>query len=112
MNRAEALDTAKQHITVDRNATHGRAENSFQVIADFWTTYLENRPPGPLETHDVAALMILFKVARITASSTHLDNWIDAAGYSGIGAELSSPTEAVESPIKEMYDEMQAKKEE
>jgi hypothetical protein len=42
--------------------------------------------------HDVAAMMILLKVARLKESPHKRDNWTDAAGYAGLGAEVC-PTE-------------------
>ena len=70
-------------MTQDRNATHGEPENSFTVIADLWSTYL-NLTIAP---HDVAVLMALLKVARLKTNPTNMDNWIDLAGYAACGAE-------------------------
>lgn len=95
MDRAEILATALEYITKDRAATHGKAENSFQVIGDLWTTYLMAREPGPLTQHDVSAMMVLFKMARVAGNPTHMDNWIDSAGYSALGGELATKVEPI-----------------
>lgn len=91
MERGEVLATALSYITKDRAATHGDAENSFGVIASYWSTYLKSigMDMGSLAPHDVAAMMILFKMARVGNNPSHSDNWIDTAGYSALGAEMS-----------------------
>jgi hypothetical protein len=96
MDRAEVLATALEYISKDRAATHGKAENSFKTIGDLWTTYLEARKPGPLTPYDVSAMMVLFKMARVAGNPTHMDNWIDSAGYSALGGELATLIEAIE----------------
>lgn len=83
MKREEILDTAKQYVTVDRAATHGGAEDSFGTIARFWSAYLDHT----ISEADVCAMMVLLKVARVKGNPTHIDNWIDAAGYAAIGGE-------------------------
>ena len=85
MNRGQLLDTAKAVITKDRAATHGAAENSFARIAAHWSVYLSM----PIEPHDVAAMMVLFKAARVANNPLHEDNWIDIAGYAALGSELA-----------------------
>tara|TARA_R110002153_G_scaffold135275_1_gene284778 strand:+ start:205 stop:516 length:312 start_codon:yes stop_codon:yes gene_type:complete len=89
--RDDILCEAMQCITVDRAATHGDAEDSFQTIADGWNWYLCNRtlPDDPLTAADVAMLMVLFKIGRICGNSTHEDNYIDLAGYAALAGEIS-----------------------
>ena len=92
MKRDEILQTAESHITVDRAATHGDAEDSFQTIADAWSWWLSNRsiPESPLEASDVAIMMSLFKIARIAGNAQHEDNYIDLAGYAALAGEIST----------------------
>lgn len=85
MKRQDILDTAKNIITNDRAATHGGAEDSFGAIANMWSEYLGVN----ITQHDVCAMMVLLKVARIKGNAKHLDSWIDIAGYSAIGGEIS-----------------------
>lgn len=85
MKRQDILDTAKHIITLDRAATHGGAEDSFGTIAQMWSAYLG----GDITEHDVCAMMMLLKVARIKGNPKHLDSWLDAAGYAAIGGEIS-----------------------
>lgn len=90
MNRSEILETAKSHITKDRQATHGKPENTFGLIAAYWSAHLDQ----PISAADVAVMMGLLKIARIKTTPGHADNWIDLAGYAACGGELA--TEAAE----------------
>jgi hypothetical protein len=89
--RDDILLEARQCITVDRAATHGDAEDSFQTIADVWSWYLSNRllPDDPLTPADVAMMMALFKIGRIFGNKTHEDNYVDLAGYAALAGEMS-----------------------
>ena len=89
MNRTEILKTAEQYITKDRAATHGGAEDSFRTIADMWTTYLG----VPVREHDVCAMMVLLKIARIKGNPEHTDSWVDVAGYAALGGEIAASKE-------------------
>lgn len=85
MNRAEMLGRAKQAVCNDRNATHGEPERSFADIAELWSIYLGRN----IGMHDVAAMMVLLKIARVSANPTHMDSWVDIAGYAACGAEVA-----------------------
>jgi len=89
--RAEVLDAAKALICGDRDLQYGSPENNFRTIAALWRTYLNQRfgSDVQVEALDVAAMMSLFKIARIAADSGKLDSWIDLAGYAACGAEVS-----------------------
>jgi len=39
---------------------------------------------------DVAQMMVLMKIARLENSPTHMDSWIDVAGYAACGGELAA----------------------
>ena len=86
MNRADILDTAKDYVTKDRAATHGSAEDNFGLIAAYWSAHLGRN----IKAHDVAVMMTLLKLARAKANPKHIDNWIDAAGYSALAGEIGS----------------------
>ena len=85
MNRSEILKEADRIITVDRNATHGDAEDSFTLIAQMWSTYLGT----PISASDVAMLMVLFKAARFRGNPGHTDNAVDIAGYAALAGEIA-----------------------
>lgn len=92
MNRAELLAKAADIVTHDRQATHGRPEESFVRIALLWSAYLDFE----IAPHDVTALMALLKLARVRVNPGHVDNWLDLAGYAACGAELNDGTPARE----------------
>jgi hypothetical protein len=94
MKRAEILVTAEGHVTKDRAARHGEAENSFATIAAYWTTHLRARgiiaEGQGVDAVDAALMLGLLKVARVANNPAHPDNWIDLAGYAACGGELAT----------------------
>ena len=91
MTRDEILYEAEHCINHDRAATHGDAEDSFQAVADVWSWWLSNRqlPEAPLSSEDVAMMLALFKVARISGNPKHDDSYVDAIGYLALCGEIS-----------------------
>jgi hypothetical protein len=86
MKRAEILDTAKQYVTEDRDATHGDAEDNFNLIASYWSNHLD----CDIRAEDVAIMMTLLKLARLKSNLGNIDNWIDGAGYLACGGEIAT----------------------
>lgn len=104
--RAEILQKAEELINGDRAQTYGPPEISFGRIADIWSAMgYRKMSPFPGETHsdgpvykaetltdvDAALLLIGMKLARTVGGPEQMDNWIDLAGYAGLGAELATP---------------------
>ena len=93
MTRKEILDAALKCVNGDRDEQYGSPEASFEAIANFWNVYLhelrETRGSDIcLVAKDVAVMMSLFKIARITTGQSKDDNWIDLAGYAACGGEI------------------------
>lgn len=86
MKRSEILEAADNCITNDRAATHGGAEDSFGLISEFWSSYLDHY----VSAEDVCAMMILLKVARFSNTPSHADHSIDICGYAAIAGELAT----------------------
>ena len=86
MNRSTILSTANAAVTADRQATHGKPENTFGLIAAYWSAHLDQ----PISAADVAVMMGLLKIARIKTTPDHVDNWIDLAGHAACGGELAT----------------------
>jgi hypothetical protein len=86
--RESVLTEASQLITGDRNKTYGSPTQNFSDTASLWTTYLRPKllPGVEIDPGEVAILMILLKVARMSAQPKR-DNWVDIAGYAGCGFE-------------------------
>ena len=83
--RAEILRTAEEYVTKDRAATHGNMEDNFSTIAEYWSAHLS----FDITSLDVAVMMTLVKIARIKNNPSHIDNYVDAAGYMACGGELA-----------------------
>lgn len=89
MTRSEILDQANHCVNGDRENDYGTPERNFEIIARLWNGYLgEDR----FDAKDVAAMLILLKVARIKSGKKKSDNWIDIAGYAACGGEIEDPT--------------------
>ena len=85
MTREDILNEAGNCVLRDRDREYGTPEDSFAMIADLWTTYLQERVV--IAPRDVAAMMALLKIARISRSCKR-DNWVDLAGYAACGGEI------------------------
>ena len=82
--REEVLQTAETLVMGDRNKDYSDPKDNFLQTASLWSDYLGIQ----IKPHDVAVLMILAKVARLSVSPFKLDSWIDIAGYAACGAEV------------------------
>ena len=100
LTRATVLDRARDCVTRDRAATHGRPEDIFAEVAAHWSIDLGIL----LDGIDVARMMAQLKLVRAKNNPGHADNWIDIAGYAAIGGELGAP-EPAEAPPEECVGE-------
>jgi hypothetical protein len=92
--REDILMEANRLVNGARNNEYGNPIADFERTADFWTIYLqgarEAREGWPvLMPHDVAIMMILLKISRITWTPSKRDHWVDIAGYAACGADCS-----------------------
>ena len=90
-NRASILQEAEILVNGDRNVDYGDPIDDFRRTADFWSTYLSGLVGQPLflKPHDVAVMMSLLKISRITWSPNKRDHWADLAGYAACGFDCS-----------------------
>ena len=88
--RAEILNKVEQIICRDRQDVHGAPENTFAVIASYWSAYLSQECGREIDLCDIdaAVMMTLFKIARLRVNPNHDDNILDAIGYLAIAGEL------------------------
>lgn len=86
MTRKECLDAAGKAVLTDRSREYGHPEDSFALIAALWSRYTG----CDISTADVAAMMILLKLARVEGNPRHMDSWVDIAGYAACGAECAT----------------------
>ncbi len=112
--RAEILRTAEELINGDRAQTYGAPEVSFGRIADIWNAmgirrHVVQSPVNPetgatlpgkgpfykaekLDAIDAAHMLIGMKLSRTVGShGAAVDDWIDLAGYAGLGGEMATP---------------------
>jgi hypothetical protein len=88
-NRSDVLREAEALVNGDRNDTYGDPIDDFRTTAELWTTYIrrivDRRESTKLQPHDVASMMLLLKVSRLTWSPEKRDHWVDAIGYASCG---------------------------
>lgn len=87
--RSSVLNEANKIVNGERAGTYGGPEDAFKTVADLWNAYFNQSSKGipSIKAHDVAILLALLKVARLKATPTHRDSWVDLAGYAACGAE-------------------------
>lgn len=93
--RSEILIETEEIINGKRNNDYGDPVEDFSTTANFWQTYLNRtviRRGGELSLrpHDVAAMMMLLKLARLTWTPEEKDHWKDMVGYAALGFECES----------------------
>lgn len=93
--RAKTLLAAAQCVLSDRAAQYGTPEDNFATIADLWSAYILAAHGMVLkfDTVDVALMLDLLKTARLAGNKTHVDSWVDKAGYSACGARCAEKLE-------------------
>ena len=102
--RKEILKQATDAVCTDREGQYGSPEDNFRRIADLWTAYWGGYS---FEPKDVAMMMSLLKIARITTGKHKDDNYIDLAGYAACGGELGSLETAHEADAESEPDEIE-----
>lgn len=89
MTRKECLDKAAECVLKDRQNVYGKPEDCFGMIARMWGAYLG----VCISAHDVAAMMVLLKIARFRHNPLHEDNAVDCAGYAACMVETATAWE-------------------
>lgn len=82
--REDILKRAAECVCNDRNAQYGEPEDSFSIIAKYWSLYLER----DVDAYDVGMLMTLFKIARLQTGGYKTDSVVDACGYLACVGEI------------------------
>ncbi|AKJ72219.1 hypothetical protein TPA4_54 [Tsukamurella phage TPA4] len=83
--RSRVLDRARSIINGDRRAEYGPAKESFERIAQLWTTTLGYE----ITAAQVALCLAQLKISRLIQTPDHADSWVDLAGYAALGAEVA-----------------------
>ena len=92
--RGKILQEAYKIINGKRQDMHGNPEDSFALIGKYWTIYLAHNgiliDDGVIEIQpkEVAEMMMIFKMARMSGQIPSKDNYRDIAGYAAIAADM------------------------
>jgi hypothetical protein len=78
------LKEANAIIYGDREKTYGHPAKNLQTIAHMWASYLNAKATELITPKDVAAMMVLVKVARFANDPDHRDNLVDMCGYAAL----------------------------
>lgn len=89
LKRADILNEALMIVTSDRQDAYGNLEDNFRIIAQLWMAYMGLE----FTAEDVAVLMALLKIARISTGKYKADNYIDLAGYAACAGEIAAKME-------------------
>lgn len=95
--KSETLKKADEIINGERQDQYGNPEDSFEIIAEYWSTYLTAKKDEvvhfiemplagliEMDAQDVAIMLALMKIARMSGQKWHKDNAVDACGYLAI----------------------------
>ena len=78
LNRASVL------VQGQREKDYGDKKENHNNIAKLWSAYLGIS----VTAHDVALMMVLFKMARTKLGQVSRDTYIDMSAYSAIAGEI------------------------
>jgi hypothetical protein len=78
------LKEAHSIIYGDREKTYGHPSKNLKTIATMLNAYMGAKNDKDITPKDVAAMMMLVKVARFANDPTHRDNLIDICGYAAL----------------------------
>jgi hypothetical protein len=85
MSDMNVLKEANAVIYGDREKTYGHPAKNLKTIAVMWNAYLNAKIGGDdVSSKDVAAMMMLVKVARFANDPSHRDNLVDICGYAAL----------------------------
>lgn len=92
--RHRVLKEAEKCVCGQREQDYGGPEDSFRLIAELWEPYIREMLVSKgadvsIEPHDVAVMMALLKIARISKNPQHMDSWVDGCGYFACGGEIA-----------------------
>lgn len=100
MQAGDFLATVANIVGGQRALDYGDKTQNHKRIAHLWNMWMhETRSSGKssglvednhITAYDVAAMMLLLKIARLMHSPGHTDTHIDIAGYAACMEEISS----------------------
>ena len=87
--------------TKDRDSAYGNPEDNFANIAAYWSRYLSDsaKLEITLSAQDVAHMMVLMKIARLSTNPMHYDSLVDVAGYAACAADCVAADQHTNRPV-------------
>lgn len=82
------MSTDPAEVVAERQQAYGHPSDNFDRTAGLWSAYLAGLD-RELTAADIAAMMVLVKIARIAYSPGHVDSWVDVQGYARCGLEVT-----------------------
>lgn len=103
MQRQDYLKEAEHIICRQRQDVHGKPENTFLLIAEYWSVYLSKECDQPviITDADVAVMMALLKIARLQNNMHNEDNILDGIGYLALAGELITSIQGSDEVLNE-----------
>lgn len=112
--RKSLLDEAASLVDGDRNVQYGDPREDFARTAAYWNTHLKGVAirrmydrgwdtdnewaedflafvESMLSSYDVAIMMMMLKMSRLSWSPDKKDHWVDVAGYAACGFDCAVP---------------------
>ena len=91
--RGEVLKEALKTINGERQDVYGNPEDSFKLIGEYWSSYLKANgmivEEFVISPREVAEMLALFKIARMSGQKPAIDNYVDASGYLGLAGDMT-----------------------
>ena len=84
MKRNELLDTANNLVNGPRANDYGDAYENHERVAQLWSPILGQ----DVSVSQVYQCLIALNLARLSVTPTHIDSWIDIAGYASLAGEI------------------------
>ena len=90
--KRKLLEDAIAACCGDRNLNYGQPESNFDNISGAWMLWIDLRHgiEVPLDSNDVAAMMIMMKLVRLANTPEHRDSKVDIAGYAACWADINA----------------------
>jgi hypothetical protein len=90
LSAARFLTRQRRLINGERQNQYGNPEDSFRLIAAFWSSYLGIA----VSPRQAAEMMVLFKIARQKTGKGKRDNFVDMCGYAALAADMAEGEQA------------------
>tara|TARA_R100001443_G_scaffold83247_3_gene90106 strand:- start:168 stop:446 length:279 start_codon:yes stop_codon:yes gene_type:complete len=84
LTKEELLNQALTIIKGDRNLRYGDPKINYKRIIEGWQLILGTE----ITEGQYGMMMIWMKIARLMEDETHMDSWIDIAGYAACTGEV------------------------